>query len=83
MKLSTTTKQYLIGGFFYSAVLSLFFGYIIGAAAIVIIAVFDGILSVANGAKAKQTFKENGTVIAGAIAAVAASVAVSGIWKIV
>lgn len=84
MKLLTaTTKQYLYGGLFYAAVLSVFFGYIIGAAAVVIIGVTNGVLSVASGETPKQAFIECVAFIAGAVIAVAVSVIVSYVWGLI
>ena len=84
MKLLTAaTKQSFYSTFLYATILSMFFGYIIGAAAVVIMSVTSGFFQIAGGVSQKYLLPEIVGVIAGAVTSVAVSVIVSYVWGLI
>lgn len=77
------TKRNFWAGFFLAAVISLFFGYFIGAAAVAVIASLQVFLALTlSDMPCKEAAKRFGLIAAGAVTAIGVSIAVSYIWAL-
>lgn len=76
-------KRNFWAGFFFAAVISLFFGYLIGATAVVIVAALQAFLAVTlSDTPGEDAAKGFGLISAGALTAVGISMAVSYLWAL-
>lgn len=84
MNTKNDIKRNFWAGFFFAAVISLFFGYFIGAAAVVIVAALQAFLAVTlSDTPGMNAAKWFGIITAGAVTAVGVSAAVSYLWALV
>jgi hypothetical protein len=82
MSIKQDRKRHFVAGFIVAAVVSLFFGYIIGVIAAVLAVTGNEVRKHTEDKPATALAEHITVTIAGAIAAVAASVAVSFLWRV-